>query len=102
MDESICTLFLLLLSLLSVVHGEGFSLVPSEPVPTPCNDKAVEKLSRLAVTYINEDRDDGYKFALNRIANVYLHAQVSTETNAQWRGENTAWGLLYIPIKWVI
>uniref|UniRef100_A0A3B3YI60 Cystatin fetuin-B-type domain-containing protein n=1 Tax=Poecilia mexicana TaxID=48701 RepID=A0A3B3YI60_9TELE len=41
----------------------------------PCNDKAVEKLSRLAVTYINEDRTEGYKFALNRIANVYLHAQ---------------------------
>uniref|UniRef100_A0A3B4UMP3 Si:ch211-262h13.5 n=1 Tax=Seriola dumerili TaxID=41447 RepID=A0A3B4UMP3_SERDU len=47
----------------------------TEPVPTPCNDKAVEKLSRLAVTYINEDRNDGYKFALNRIANVHLHAQ---------------------------
>ncbi|KAG7242311.1 hypothetical protein INR49_023987 [Caranx melampygus] len=60
---------------LHVVHGEGFALVPSEPVPTPCNDKVVEKLSRLAVTYINEDRDDGYKFALNRIANVHLHAQ---------------------------
>uniref|UniRef100_A0A3B5LFF1 Cystatin fetuin-B-type domain-containing protein n=1 Tax=Xiphophorus couchianus TaxID=32473 RepID=A0A3B5LFF1_9TELE len=43
--------------------------------PVPCNDKAVEKLSRLAVTYINEDRTEGYKFALNRIANVYLHAQ---------------------------
>ncbi|XP_023250281.1 fetuin-B-like [Seriola lalandi dorsalis] len=74
MADSICTL-ILLLSLLSVVYGEGFALAPSEPVPTPCNDKAVEKLSRLAVTYINEDRNDGYKFALNRIANVHLHAQ---------------------------
>ncbi|KAI3368541.1 hypothetical protein L3Q82_025549, partial [Scortum barcoo] len=35
----------------------------------------LEKLSRLATTYINEDRTDGYKFALNRIANVHLHAQ---------------------------
>ncbi|XP_071342539.1 alpha-2-HS-glycoprotein [Trachinotus anak] len=74
MAKSICTL-VLLLSLLSVVHGEGFALAPSEPSPVPCNDKAVEKLSRLAVTYINEDRTDGYKFALNRIANVHLHAQ---------------------------
>ena len=85
MDKSICTL-LLLLSQVSIqilcVYGEGFSLSPIELNPIPCNDKAVEKLSRLAVTYINEDRADGYKFALNRIANVHLHAQVSTETNA--------------------
>ncbi|XP_031139728.1 alpha-2-HS-glycoprotein [Sander lucioperca] len=78
MAESICTL-LRLLSLLSVhtlcVYAEGFALSPIELAPIPCNDKAVEKLSRLAVTYINEDRPDGYKFALNRIANVHLHAQ---------------------------
>ncbi|XP_031725629.1 fetuin-B [Anarrhichthys ocellatus] len=78
MDKSICTL-LLLLSLLSThtlsVYGEGFPLSPIELAPIPCNDKAVEKLSRMAVTYINEDRTDGYKFALNRIANVHLHAQ---------------------------
>lgn len=85
MDKSICSL-LLLLSQLSFktlyVYGEGFALAPIELAPIPCNDKAVEKLSRLAVTYINEDRADGYKFALNRIANVHLHAQVSIETNA--------------------
>uniref|UniRef100_A0A665TT47 Alpha-2-HS-glycoprotein-like n=1 Tax=Echeneis naucrates TaxID=173247 RepID=A0A665TT47_ECHNA len=68
-------MLVLLSSLLSVVCGESFPLAPSEPAPVPCNDKAVEKLSRLAVTYINEDRNDGYKFALNRIANVHLHAQ---------------------------
>lgn len=54
--------------------------MPVELAPIPCNDKAVEKLSRLAVTYINEDRIEGYKFALNRVANVHLHAQVSTKT----------------------
>ncbi|XP_040895475.1 alpha-2-HS-glycoprotein [Toxotes jaculatrix] len=74
MAKSIWTL-ILLLSLLSTVYGEGFPLAPIELAPVPCNDKAVEKLSRLAVTYINEDRNDGYKFALNRIANVHLHAQ---------------------------
>ncbi|XP_023119025.2 alpha-2-HS-glycoprotein [Amphiprion ocellaris] len=78
MDKSVHTL-LLLISLLSIhtvcVYGEGFVLMPIELAPIPCNDKAVEKLSRLAVTYINEDRTDGYKFALNRIANVHLHAQ---------------------------
>ncbi|XP_071773430.1 alpha-2-HS-glycoprotein [Centroberyx gerrardi] len=79
MDKSIWTL-LQLLSLLSIqftlsVYGEGLALGPIELAPIPCNDKAVEKLSRLAVTYINEDRADGYKFALNRIANVHLHAQ---------------------------
>lgn len=87
MGKSICTLLLLLplLSIYSVcVSGEGFVLAPIELAPIPCNDKAVEKLSRLAVTYINEDRTEGYKFALNRIANVHLHAQVSTEKNAQW------------------
>ncbi|KAG7272513.1 hypothetical protein CRUP_006802, partial [Coryphaenoides rupestris] len=59
-----------------LVRGQdiGFA-VPVELAPIPCNDKAVEKLSRLAVTYINEDRSDGYKFALNRIASVHLHAQ---------------------------
>ncbi|XP_008297894.1 alpha-2-HS-glycoprotein [Stegastes partitus] len=78
MDKSICTL-LLLTSLLSIhtvrVYGDGFVLMPIELAPIPCNDKAVEKLSRLAVTYINEDRTEGYKFALNRVANVHLHAQ---------------------------
>ncbi|XP_026179400.1 fetuin-B [Mastacembelus armatus] len=74
MDKSISTL-LVGLSLLSVANSEGFALAPIEPAPIPCNDKAVEKLSRLAVTYINEDRTDGYKFALNYIANVHLHAQ---------------------------
>ncbi|XP_038571175.1 alpha-2-HS-glycoprotein [Micropterus salmoides] len=78
MDKSICTL-ILLLCLLSIhtlcVYSEGFLLGPIELAPIPCNDKAVEKLSRLATTYINEDRTDGYKFALNRIANVHLHAQ---------------------------
>ncbi|KAM8745472.1 alpha-2-HS-glycoprotein [Acanthopagrus schlegelii] len=75
MDKSICTV-LLLLSLLSIhTVCEGFALTPIELAPIPCNDKAVEKLSRLAVTYINEDRNNGYKFALNRIANVHLHAQ---------------------------
>ncbi|XP_068175979.1 fetuin-B [Antennarius striatus] len=76
MDKSIYTL-LLLLSLLSSdtvrVYAEDFARTPIAPVP--CNDKAVEKLSRLATTYINEDRDDGFKFALNHIANVHLHAQ---------------------------
>lgn len=69
---------LLLLFQALCVHGEGLDMMPIELAPIPCNDKAVEKLSRLAVTYINEDRADGYKFALNRIVNVHLHAQVST------------------------
>ncbi|XP_068446161.1 fetuin-B [Clinocottus analis] len=77
MTRSICALLLLLsLSIHTLcVYGEGFALSPIELAPIPCNDKPVEKLSRLAVTYINEDRTDGYKFALNRIANVHLHAQ---------------------------
>ncbi|XP_056095979.1 fetuin-B [Rhinichthys klamathensis goyatoka] len=44
-------------------------------VHVPCDDKIVEKLSRLAVTYINEDRQTGYKFALNRITNVQAYQQ---------------------------
>lgn len=69
---------LLLLSSHSVCgRSEELSLTPVELAPVPCNDKAVGKLSRLAMTYINEDRPDGYKFALNRVANVHLHAQVS-------------------------
>lgn len=78
MDRS-CPFLLLVLSCYSVcVHSEELSLTPLELAPVPCNDKAVGKLSRLAMTYINEDRPDGYKFALNRVANVHLHAQVST------------------------
>lgn len=42
----------------------------------PCDDKSVMKLARLAVNYINEDRQEGYKFALNRVYNVYVHPQV--------------------------
>ncbi|XP_061594647.1 alpha-2-HS-glycoprotein isoform X2 [Cololabis saira] len=74
----ICTVRLLipLLSLHTLqVFGGDLVLMPIELSPIPCNDKAVEKLSRLAVTYINEDRAEGYKFALNRITNVHLHAQ---------------------------
>lgn len=76
------TLILLLCLCSRHVHGDDFLLMPVELAPVPCNDKAVEKLSRLAVTYINEDRTEGYKFALNRIANVHLHAQVSAEANS--------------------
>ncbi|XP_028259989.1 alpha-2-HS-glycoprotein [Parambassis ranga] len=75
MDRNICTLLLLISTQALRVCGDGFVLMPVELAPIPCNDKAVEKLSRLAVTYINEDRTEGYKFALNRIANVHLHAQ---------------------------
>lgn len=66
-----CTWILLLTHILRA-WGQMIELSP-----TPCNDKAVEKLSKLALTYINEDRTEGYKFALNRISNVHLHAQVS-------------------------
>lgn len=51
----------------------------------PCDDKVVEKLSRLATTYINEDRKTGYKFALNRVTNVQAHPQVGK--------------LLFLPVK---
>lgn len=95
MNKSICA-FLWLLSLLSTlrvhVAGEGFALTPIQLAPVPCNDKAVEKLSRLAITYINEDRTDGYKFALNRVANVHLHAQVSTAQKAAWG----CWGFFHV------
>ncbi|XP_036834728.1 alpha-2-HS-glycoprotein [Oncorhynchus mykiss] len=64
-----CTWILLLTHILRA-WGQMIELSP-----TPCNDKAVEKLSKLALTYINEDRTEGYKFALNRISNVHLHAQ---------------------------
>ncbi|GAA6110894.1 fetuin-B isoform X1, partial [Tachysurus ichikawai] len=43
--------------------------------PVPCDDKSVMKLARLAVNYINEDRQEGYKFALNRLFNVQVHPQ---------------------------
>ncbi|XP_030583842.1 fetuin-B [Archocentrus centrarchus] len=77
MDKSICKLLQLLSLYIHILYvcGEGVVLMPVELAPIPCNDKAVEKLSRLAVTYINEDRIEGYKFALNRVANVHLHAQ---------------------------
>lgn len=44
--------------------------------PVPCDDQRVMKLARLAVNYINEDRQEGYKFALNRVYNVHVHPQV--------------------------
>ncbi|CAL8306324.1 unnamed protein product [Lota lota] len=79
MDKSTRFTFSPLFYLLSVqtlcLCGQDIGFAPVELAPIPCNDKAVEKLSRLAVTYINEDRTEGYKFALNHIANVHLHAQ---------------------------
>lgn len=82
MSHSARCIFLLLAGLLlscaDLASADGFSLTPIELSPIPCNDKTVGKLSRLAITYINEDRADGYKFALNRVANVHLHAQVSS------------------------
>jgi hypothetical protein len=80
MDKSTRLTLIPLFYLLSVQRlclcGQNLGFAPVELAPIPCNDKAVEKLSRLAVTYINEDRTEGYKFALNHIANVHLHAQV--------------------------
>lgn len=59
-------------------------------VHVPCDDKIVEKLSRLAVTYINEDRQTGYKFALNRITNVQAHQQVGKKCYFyQWKGNHS-------------
>ncbi len=60
-------------------------------VHVPCDDKTVEKLSRLAVTYINEDRQTGYKFALNRVTNVQAHQQVGKQCCYfhQWKGDHT-------------
>ncbi|CAL8394892.1 unnamed protein product [Boreogadus saida] len=79
MDKSTRLTLIPLFYLLSVQRlclcGQNQGFAPVELAPIPCNDKAVEKLSRLAVTYINEDRTEGYKFALNHIANVHLHAQ---------------------------
>uniref|UniRef100_A0A4W4HL57 Uncharacterized protein n=1 Tax=Electrophorus electricus TaxID=8005 RepID=A0A4W4HL57_ELEEL len=43
--------------------------------PMPCDSKSVEKLALLAMTYINEDRQTGYKFALNRVFNAHVHPQ---------------------------
>lgn len=56
-----------------------FCVLGTNLVHVPCDDKIVEKLSRLAVTYINEDRQTGYKFALNRITNVQAHQQVGKQ-----------------------
>ncbi|KPP80011.1 fetuin-B-like [Scleropages formosus] len=47
----------------------------TDVIPVPCDDRAVEKLARLALSYVNEDRSVGYKFTLNRVLNVHLHAQ---------------------------
>ncbi len=60
-------------------------------VHVPCDDKTVEKLSRLAVTYINEDRQTGYKFSLNRVTNIQAHQQVSKQCCPfqQWKGDHT-------------
>ncbi|XP_029939222.1 fetuin-B [Salarias fasciatus] len=73
--RAVPALLLLLWLRTAAVRADGFLLMPVELAPVPCNDKAVEKLSRLAITYINEDRTEGYKFALNRVTNVHLHAQ---------------------------
>ncbi|XP_072516979.1 alpha-2-HS-glycoprotein [Salminus brasiliensis] len=52
-----------------------FGAMATHVSPVPCDDKSVDKLARLAITYINEDRQTGYKFALNRIFNVHVHPQ---------------------------
>lgn len=96
MSRSACCILLLLpgllLSCARLVGADGFSLTPIELSPIPCNDKTVGKLSRLAITYLNEDRPDGYKFALNRVANVHLHAQVGTAPAAGSQTPQAAWG----------
>ncbi|XP_053491596.1 alpha-2-HS-glycoprotein [Ictalurus furcatus] len=52
-----------------------WTVMATYPSPVPCDDKSVMKLARLAVNYINEDRKEGYKFALNRVFNVHVHPQ---------------------------
>ncbi|KYO20501.1 fetuin-B precursor isoform B [Alligator mississippiensis] len=37
----------------------------------PCNARIAEKTARLAISYINEDRTEGYKLSLNRINRVF-------------------------------
>ncbi|XP_057182417.1 fetuin-B [Triplophysa rosa] len=62
-------IWIILTTNLLCVHGTNLMHIA-------CDDKVVEKLSRLATTYINDDRKTGYKFALNRISNVQAHPQV--------------------------
>ncbi|XP_062869277.1 alpha-2-HS-glycoprotein-like [Trichomycterus rosablanca] len=64
---------LIIMSILVMVFIWGGTATNLSPVP--CDDKSVEKLAKLAVAYINEDRQEGYKFALNRIFNVHVHPQ---------------------------
>ncbi|XP_051544729.1 fetuin-B [Myxocyprinus asiaticus] len=61
--------------ILIILTSDILCVLGTNLIHVPCNDKIVEKLSRLAVTYINEDRQTGYKFALNRISNVQVHPQ---------------------------
>lgn len=73
-------------------------------VHAPCDDKTVEKLSRLAATYIKEDRQTGYKFALNRITNVQAHQQVGKQCCHfyKWKGNHTihrSTHLLFLQIR---
>ncbi|XP_019388344.1 PREDICTED: fetuin-B-like [Crocodylus porosus] len=59
---------ILLLAYVWMVDG-GTPLLPLYPVP--CNARIAEKTARLAISYINEDRTEGYKLSLNRINRVF-------------------------------
>ncbi|MBN3322043.1 FETUB protein, partial [Atractosteus spatula] len=63
--------FLLLLSArLAASWGHSADIFPA-----PCSDRTVAHRAQLALSYINEDRTEGYKFSLNRVNNVHLHEQ---------------------------
>jgi len=69
-----CMLLSLLLAL-GCVHGAP--VAPDGMEAGSCEDASAKGAAELALTKINQDRKEGYIFALHRLSNVHMTKHVS-------------------------
>ncbi|XP_027731486.1 fetuin-B isoform X1 [Vombatus ursinus] len=72
--------FFLFLGLLVLAPTCWSRSIPASPLlfPLSCNDSRVLSMAGLALQGINDDRKEGYKFSLNRVADVREHHQTGS------------------------
>ena len=74
-------IYVLLLLVLGCTHIHGAPLGQDAMTPGSCDDPHAVKATHLALTKINQDRQEGYIFTLNRLSNVHLNKHVSQANN---------------------
>lgn len=77
-----CALLALLL-LLGCVHVRAAPVEQDNRKQGSCEDAVAKSAAELALTRINQDRKEGYVFALHRLSNVHMTKHVSCKMDQE-------------------